>query len=219
MPVPSLRCNKGFTYLAALIIVIIMGIMLGAMGQSWTMLMKREREAELFFRGNQIKEAIGQWRTPKPGQPPNMPLKDLKDLLKDPRTMSNVRYLRQLYNDPITGKEWNVIRDPQRGIIGVASTSEDKPLKQSGFPIGYETFEGKTKYSEWLFVYGQAPPQLSISGATGGTLPVLPTGTPSGTAGTTTGGQPVTGNGSGATGPTNAPGTGPGSDFIMGPRP
>ena len=45
-----LKKNSGFTYIAALMIVVVMGIMLGAAGQSWTMIMKREKEAELIFR-------------------------------------------------------------------------------------------------------------------------------------------------------------------------
>ncbi|MCK7509831.1 MAG: hypothetical protein MZV70_41250 [Desulfobacterales bacterium] len=49
-----------------------------------------------------------------------MPLRDLKDLLKDPRTPQTVRYLRRLYNDPMTNKEWQadqrpVKRNPGRG--------------------------------------------------------------------------------------------------------
>jgi len=145
--------EAGFTYIAALVVVVIMGIMLGAVGQSWTMIMKREREEELFFRAGQIRDAITRWNKPRTGQHVATPLKDLKDLLKDPRSMAKVRYLRRLYLDPITGKEWKVIQDPTRGIIGVASTSDEEPLRKGGFPEEYADFEGKTKYSEWQFVY------------------------------------------------------------------
>ena len=155
MSFSSRKCCGGFTYLAALFMVMIMGIMLGAIGQSWSVLMKREREEELFFRGSQIKDAITRWSKPRPGQHVFTPLGDLKDLLKDPRSLTTIRYLRRIYTDPVTGKDWGVIRDPVKGIIGVASTSDDKPLKQAGFPEEYKTFEGRTKYSEWQFVYGQ----------------------------------------------------------------
>lgn len=189
------RCG-GFTYLAALIIIVIMGIMLGMMGQTWTTIMKREREEELLFRGMQIRNAIERWQTPRAGQTVVTPLKDLKDLVKDPRSLSTVRYLRQDPNkdflDPITGKEWVVIKDPVKGIIGVASSSEETPLRQKGFAdkfavpdsdtklkAMFDAFEGKTKYSDWLFVYGQAQAQLSISGATGGGVPTTLGGTTS----------------------------------------
>jgi type II secretory pathway pseudopilin PulG len=176
------KSSAGFTYLAALVLVIVLGIMLGAAAQSWTMVMKREREAELLFRGRQIVEAIARWYKPQAtaGVPPRVarPLTDLKDLLTDSKSLSKVRYLRRdpatTYNDPITGKEWAVIRDASQRIIGVASTSEDTPLKQGGFleanyPLDatrdsylitmFKNFEGKTKYKDWQFVYQAAGPQ------------------------------------------------------------
>ncbi len=138
--------------------VVIMGIMLGAVGQSWSMIMKREREEELFFRAGQILDAITRWNKPRTGQYVATPLRDLKDLLKDPRSMAKVRFLRRLYLDPITGKEWTVIKDPTRGIIGVASSSDAEPLRKGGFPEEFKEFEGKTKYSEWQFVYKPLQP-------------------------------------------------------------
>jgi type II secretory pathway pseudopilin PulG len=145
--------DRGFTYLMALMIIMVMGIMLGMVGQSWKTIMQREREQELIFRGTQIMEAIGRWRKPKPGGHVVTPLRDLKDLLQDPRTLTTTRYLRRLYTDPMTGKEWKVITDPNLGITGVASTSDAKPLKVGGFPEGFESLEKKEKYSDWLFVY------------------------------------------------------------------
>ena len=52
----------------------------------------------------------------------------------DPRSLERKRYLRKNYLDPITGKEWQLIKDPAKGIIGVASSSEQEPLKKSNFP-------------------------------------------------------------------------------------
>lgn len=162
--------EKGFTYIAALVMVVIMGIMLGAVGQSWSMLMKREREEELFFRAGQIRDAITRWNKPRAGQHVATPLRDLKDLLKDPRSMAKVRFLRRLYLDPITGKDWKVIQDPVKGIIGVASTSDAEPLRKGGFPEEYKEFEGKTKYSEWEFVF--KPLQPGVKGAQGKTMTI-----------------------------------------------
>lgn len=162
--IPSSRkyCG-GFTYLAALFMIMIMGIMLGMVGQSWSALMKREKEEELFFRGSQYKNAITNWYKPAPGKHVATAPKELRDLLKDPRSLQISRYLRRLYDDPITGKEWKVITGPVKGtamigIIGVASTSDAEPLKQGNFSKEYESFNGKKKYSEWEFKYGDAPP-------------------------------------------------------------
>ena len=179
-----LKSSAGFTYLAALVLVIVLGIMIGVAAQSWTMLMKREREAELLFRGRQIVEAIARWNNPTaaPGvRPPVRPLNDLKDLLTDSKSLAKVHYLRRdpttVYNDPITGKEWDLIRVVGKGIVGVASKSEDTPLKLDGFleanyPLDptrdsylitmYKNFKGKTKYKDWQFVY-QAAGQQQIS--------------------------------------------------------
>lgn len=156
--------------MTAIFMVTIMGIMLGMTGLSWKTVMKREREKELLFRGSQIKEAIENWYNPKytvPGVQPRAavhPLMDLKDLQQDPYTLTPVRYLPQsyfvelddknpkcapncaklkVYQDPMTGKEWTIIRGnlgsgqpveaaagvQGAGIIGIASKSEEEPLK------------------------------------------------------------------------------------------
>ncbi len=171
-----LRSSGGFTYIAVLVLVVIMGIVIGAAAQSWTMLMKREREQELLFRGVQIVKAIKEWHSPStaPGRvaPPARPLNDLKDLVTDPNSLTKKHYLRRdpdtAYDDPITGKKWETIKVAGRGIVGVKSTSEDEPVKQAGFlemfyPLDpakdaylitmFKNFEGKKKYSEWQFAW------------------------------------------------------------------
>lgn len=161
-----LRSAAGFTYIAALVLVIVMGIMLGVVGQTWTQIMKREREQELIFRGTQIVQAIRRWRKPRPPHNQPLPLRELEHLLKDPASFANVRHLRRLYKDPLTDKEWRIIKDSTgNNIIGVASTSEEEPLRQSFqtmTPLSadekyleqmFKSFEGKKKYSEWEFAY------------------------------------------------------------------
>jgi hypothetical protein len=65
-----------------------------------------------------------------------------------------VRYLRRLYPDPITGKdEWGLVKSADGGFAGVYSLSEAAPLKTAGFAVRDATFEGKTKYAEWQFVF------------------------------------------------------------------
>ena len=136
--------RNGFTFLMALMIIVIIGIMSAFAGKSWTMFMKREREKELLFRGNQIKEALENWYNPKytvPGVQPRSgirPLMDLKDLLQDPYSLTPIRYLPQsyaaelddknprcapdcaklkIYQDPITGREWTIIREIGRAHV------------------------------------------------------------------------------------------------------
>lgn len=176
MPGNFLRSCGGFTYLMAMMVIVIVGIMLAAVGQSWKTTMDREREEEMLFRGTQYMDAIGRWYKQIPGNRPPPPLNDLKDLLKDPNTVSTRRYLRTLYNDPITGKDWVAIKGGTTGgIIGVQSSSELKPIKQDNFPKELELLVGKKKYNEWQFVYRDAGTATNRNA--GGTTP-RPTPTP-----------------------------------------
>lgn len=177
-----LRSTAGFTYIAALFMVAVMGIMLGAVGQSVRVIMQREREKELIFRGLQYRDAFERWS--KTG----VPLKDLKDLfeptISNNANKSNDRFIRRLYKDPVTGGEWRKLPDPPdpiQGIYGVASTSNEEPFKQGNFPEVIKNFEGKKKYSEWEFVY-----KKTVTAPRGATSPTqtpqlsLPLSTPEG---------------------------------------
>lgn len=156
----------GFTYIALLAAIVILGIMLGAAGKYWSNVMLREKEAELLFRGDQYVRAIeSYYRTIKPGMQPMLP-PTIEELLKDSRSTVK-RHLRKKYKDPITGEDFAVIQDPvTKRIIGVKSTSNKEPLKRGNFPKGYETFQGKTKYSEWEFKFTPQAPVPAIPPAT-----------------------------------------------------
>jgi type II secretory pathway pseudopilin PulG len=180
------RSESGFTYIAALVIVVIMGIMLGAVGQSVKVIMQREREKELIFRGLQYRDAIERWT--KKG---NMPLLELEHLLKDPRSATNDQHIRKLYKDPMTGGDWKVIKDPNtKEIQGVASTSGGESFKEGNFPEVIKNFQGKKKYNEWEFIYKRqvgatgtatAVPGSSAAAAAAANKPLsLPLSTPEG---------------------------------------
>lgn len=211
---PAMNRN-GFTFLTAIFMVMIVGILSAFTGKTWTMIMKREREKELIFRGSQIKEAIENWNNPKysvrglkwAGQP--HPLADLSQLFdnphvlglkylppgyateldgKDPRCAPDCPKLK-VYQDPMTGKEWTLIRGnlgvgqpvaastgaQGGGIIGIASKSEEAPLRTNFKDTALENMltEGQkfnitdlnkststeadsgsktSKYSDWKFV-------------------------------------------------------------------
>ena len=156
--------NRGFTYIAAMVIVVIMGITLSMAGQYWSTVVKRDREEELLFRGDQIRKGIEtyyKWTAQKHGGKGLYP-ESLDEMVKSKFSAAPRRSLRQLYKDPITGKaDWVLITDPAlKRLMGVRSASNEAPLKSSNFPTAYRDFEGKTKYSDWVFAYGtQAPAQ------------------------------------------------------------
>jgi type II secretory pathway pseudopilin PulG len=161
--------ERGFTYIALLAAIVIIGISLAAAGKYWSNILQREKEEELLFRGDQYVKAIERYAKAIPGVV-RTPA-SIDDLLNDSRLM-NRHHLRRRYKDPITGEDFvemfSIIGGQTKQLIGVHSSSDKEPLKQSNFPAGpndppyFKDFEGKKKYSEWQFVYGQqtTPPVI-----------------------------------------------------------
>lgn len=144
--------ERGFTYIAMLILVAIMSVALAAESEVWHMALKRDKEQELLFEGHQIRNALNKYYNGRGGLPGRFPL-SLEDLLKDPRYPDTRRYLRNIYLDPITGSaNWGTVKGPNGEIYGVYSLSEEEPLKKSNFSLEDEAFEGAKKYSDWKFM-------------------------------------------------------------------
>ncbi|MBN1106443.1 MAG: type II secretion system protein [Deltaproteobacteria bacterium] len=143
---------NGFTYITALVFVAVMGIALSAASGVWSTVMKREREQELLFRGDQIRRAIESYSKKTPGgRKPEFP-RSLENLVNDSRFPAVTRHLRVVYRNPLSpdGK-WEFILDARGGIKGVYAKSQDMPLKKANFPAGYESFEKAGSYSDWKF--------------------------------------------------------------------
>ncbi len=160
--------EHGFTYIALLIFIAVMGVGLAATGEVWYMTMKREKEEELLFAGNQFRDALTMYYYHTVGQVGRYPM-SLEDLLKDPRYPGTKRYLRKIYLDPITNStKWEFVKGPNGEILGVHSASEDEPVKKSNFSFADQNFEGKMKYSDWVFMisarYVPAPTVANPSG-------------------------------------------------------
>lgn len=143
---------KGFTYLWTLFAIAFLGVSMMLTTELWNTAIKRERERELIYVGNQFREAIGRYYETTPGGAKQYP-PSLDDLLKDPRFPETRRHLRKVFQDPITRKkEWGVLRLGGR-IAGVYSLSKEAPIKTAGFSLTEASFQGRSKYSEWVFVY------------------------------------------------------------------
>ena len=153
-----MKGQSGFTYLALLVMIVIIGIVLMAAGRQWRIIVKRDKEEELLFRGSQMRKAIElYYLTPHGGK--NIYPKDLEELLQDPGSLSAKRYLRKIYKDPITGEDWVLLLEKDGRIKGVRSKSDEEPLKKYNFPSEFKSFEGKITYSDWLFEYTPPPKQ------------------------------------------------------------
>ena len=145
-PPLNLANQKGATYLILMFLIVLMGISLMAISQHWSVILKRDREAELAFRGIRIKEAIeryvADYEVLKATRPTRYPRK-LEDLTKKPK-----RYLQVVYKDPFTETDFALIK-VGTDIRGVRSMSTDKPLDQV-------TFKGAQSYQAIRFEVAQA---------------------------------------------------------------
>jgi type II secretory pathway pseudopilin PulG len=143
----------GFTYLGLLLTLAIITASLAAASGVWEIAQRRDKEAELLFVGNEFRRALASYAaSAPPGSTQQFPA-SLDNLLKDERFPNVKRHLRKIFVDPMTNStEWGLQRNPEGGILGVYSRSEKEPLKQANFKPADQAFEGKTKYTEWVFL-------------------------------------------------------------------
>jgi type II secretory pathway pseudopilin PulG len=151
---------------ALLVALSIMAVMLGLVLPVWQTAIRREREAELVFRGEQYVQAIRLFQRRYAGTfPPNVDV------------LVQQRFLRRRYQDPITGRDFQPVyaapgttTDDARsvgtlrpatfssrgGLVGVVSTSSETSLR---------LYNGRDRYNEWSFVVtGAATPVTSKNG-------------------------------------------------------
>lgn len=157
----------GAAYLMLLLTILVMGIGLVAVSEVWHTTLRREKELELLFIGDQYRQSLRLYFTQTPsGNALRYPLK-LEDLLKDPRVPGTKRYLRKIFADPITGDtKWGLILGPNGGIVGVHSMSQEQPIKTANFSMENKAFENMKHYSDWVFLVGStqvviSPPKKS----------------------------------------------------------
>lgn len=166
--------------MALVVIVAVMNILVAASLPYWSQVMKRDKEAELVFRGLQYAEAIRVFQ---------LRFKRLPNTL-DELIEVNPRSIRRLWKDPMTDSgEWELVQAQvnqggsgrgrqlaggtgpggreeearrQRGsnrprapapIIGVRSRSKDEAVR---------TFMGSTSYSSWQFTLELIPTPVAI---------------------------------------------------------
>ncbi len=85
--------------MAGLLVAIgIMGILMSVAMPAWRTYAKREKEAELLFRGQQYMRAVELYQRRFPGAYPT----DLEALVEE-------RFLRRLYPDPMTGEPFRIL--------------------------------------------------------------------------------------------------------------
>jgi type II secretory pathway pseudopilin PulG len=224
--------EAGYAMVALLVSMSVMAVMLTMAMPAWNTLAKREKEAELIFRGQQYARAIELFSRRYPGAlPPNLDV------------LVQQKFLRKKFKDPITGKDFEPVRldasgavpgavpsqepggrggtsprgsaAPPRpaqssarggsmapagggavvGIVGVVSSSTDTSLR---------LFNGRSKYTEWIFQYTARTQTPGAGGVPGTAAPGL------------RGGQPQQGPGSPGIGRSPQPGGRGGTDLPSG---
>ncbi|HSF18144.1 MAG TPA: hypothetical protein VLK65_21600 [Vicinamibacteria bacterium] len=94
------RTEDGYVLLGIVILIIILGISMGAAVPLWQKVVQREREQELIWRGYQYMQAVELYQKKYPGAyPPTL------------EVLVEQKFLRKLYPDPMTESgEWRVLR-------------------------------------------------------------------------------------------------------------
>jgi len=172
---PDRRRIAGLVLLALLIMLVLVGV--GALGAAevWSTTLKREREAQLLFVGDQYRRAIMSYWKVSPGRRAYPPSIDV--LITDDRFPMPIHHLRRAYRDPMTESgEFEPIMQAN-GVIGVRSTSQDAPIKHADFAPPYKQFESADTYAQWQFIFLPAGVQMMMPGAQPGATPLSPPNT------------------------------------------
>lgn len=156
----SCRKEQGYIYIWMLFAVMLAGVMLAAAGLIWQTEVKREKELELLFVGDQFRRAIESYYNDSQmtGGTGEMGISryptSLEQLLKDERSPAVKRHLRRIYPDPMTNSyDWGLVRQQDGGITGVYSLSAGVPIKRANFPADYAAFEKAGNYQSWRFIH------------------------------------------------------------------
>lgn len=118
-PAPSRRGGqRGFAMAALLVSLAIMSVLLAVALPVWNHAAKREREAELIFRGEQYARAITLYQRQTPGAYP-----------PDLDTLVEGRFLRRKYRDPMTehGEFRLILQSEASDLAGGDDEEEDEP--------------------------------------------------------------------------------------------
>ncbi len=152
--------ERGVTYLLVMLAVVLVGISVTVAAKQWKAVVQREKEADLLARGIEIQTALAVYSAQQ----------TLEELTKQPKPV-----LRKAYKDPMTGNDWEYVRDPTGRIKGVRSKSKAEPFKQKDFPPVLRHFDGLTSYNDWVFQYPNAStPQAPVGRPTTPGPPTAP---------------------------------------------
>lgn len=172
------RREAGFSYLMVMLAITVIGLTMTMTARQWKVIVQRELEAELLAKGIEIQTALALFSAHKKSgrvMPGEVYPQTLAELTRPPKP-----FLRKVYIDPVGRGEWQLIRAPTGGIMGVRSKSRERPIKQSNFPPAVRHFQGTPTYFDWAFQYpnpsmaaGTVPSVTSVPGQPGIATPPM----------------------------------------------
>jgi type II secretory pathway pseudopilin PulG len=148
---PPRAGEQGFTYVMLMIALVLMGVAMSVAARQWKTMVQRELEVDLLAKGIEIQNALAFYSAAmKAGRvmPGEVYPQTLAELTRQPKP-----FLRKVYLDPMGHGEWDLVRAPTGGIMGVRSRSKAKPIKQHDFPLAVRHFEGRPTHADWVFQY------------------------------------------------------------------
>jgi type II secretory pathway pseudopilin PulG len=142
--------EDGFSYIGLLVLIALIGYMLAVAGQVAHTTAQREREKQLLFIGHAYRDAIQRYVMHNARYPAA-----LADLVEFPSANGQTaHYLRRLYPDPMApDKDWLLVPALGGGIMGIASSSKQPPIKRSGFDDADSGFGDAETYGDWMFIF------------------------------------------------------------------
>jgi hypothetical protein len=150
--------ERGVTYLFLMFAIVLIGLSTTAAAKQWKAMVQRELEADLLSKGIEIQNALALYSaTMKAGRvtPGEIYPQSLAELTRLPKP-----FLRKAYADPMSHGDWEYVRSPTGGIMGVRSKSRGTPFKKHDFPQVVRHLEGRASYHDWIFQH----PNASTSG-------------------------------------------------------
>ena len=168
-----LRSERGVTYLFLMFAIVLIGLSTTVAAKQWKAMVQRELEADLLSKGIEIQNALALYSaTLKAARvmPGEVYPQSLVELTRLPKP-----FLRKAYSDPMTHGEWEYLRSPTGGIMGVRSKSRGTPFKKHDFPQVVRHLEGRATYYDWIF---QHPNPSTAGSFPVGPNPMMPPGMP-----------------------------------------
>ena len=170
----SRSSERGFSYVVLMFAIVLIGLGMTVAARQWKTMVQRELEADLLSKGIEIQNALMLYSAAmKAGRviPGEVYPQSLAELTRLPKP-----FLRKIYTEPVGHGEWELVRAPTGGIMGVRSKSKQKPIRQHDFPPAVRHFDSKPTYYDWVFQHPNPSAGMAVAtpgGTVSGQTPVL----------------------------------------------